>query len=69
MINACELPMDALSGMHKFISQLHIIVAVILEEGQGFGHKACRSGEGNLPFKEMLQALICLGEKSPQVIY
>lgn len=68
MINACELPMDALSAMQEYITQVHIKDAVILEEGQGFGHKACRSGEGNLPFKEMLQALICLGEKSPQVI-
>lgn len=54
--------------MQEYITQVHIKDAVILEEGQGFGHKACRSGEGNLPFKEMLQALISLGEESPQVI-
>lgn len=68
MINACELPMDALADMQKYITQVHIKDAVILEEGDGFGHKACRSGEGNLPFKDMLRALICLGEDKPQVI-
>lgn len=68
MINACELPMDALTDMQDYITQVHIKDAVILEEGDGFGHKACRSGEGNLPFKDMLRALICLGEDKPQVI-
>ncbi|WP_317419871.1 MULTISPECIES: sugar phosphate isomerase/epimerase family protein [unclassified Morganella (in: enterobacteria)] len=68
MINACELPMDALADMQEYITQVHIKDAVILEEGDGFGHKACRSGEGNLPFKDMLRALICLGEDKPQVI-
>lgn len=68
MINACELPMDALADMQEYITQVHIKDAVILEEGDGFGHTACRSGEGNLPFKDMLRALICLGEDKPQVI-
>ncbi|MBW5407798.1 sugar phosphate isomerase/epimerase family protein [Morganella morganii] len=68
MINACELPMDALTDMQDYITQVHIKDAVILEEGDGFGHKACRSGEGNLPFKEMMRALICLGKERPQVI-
>lgn len=68
MINACELPMEALAVMQDHITQVHIKDAVILEEGDGFGHTACRSGEGNLPFKEMLRALICLGEEKPQVI-
>lgn len=68
MINACELPMEALAVMQDHITQVHIKDAVILEEGDGFGHTACRSGEGNLPFKEMLRALICLGKEKPQVI-
>lgn len=68
MINACELPMEALAVMQDHITQVHIKDAVILEEGDGFGHTACRSVEGNLPFKEMLRALICLGEEKPQVI-
>lgn len=68
MINAAELPMEALADMQNYITQVHIKDAVILEEGDGFGHKACRSGEGNLPFKDMLRALICLGEDKPQVI-
>lgn len=68
MINACECPMDALRDMSDYITQVHIKDAIILEEGNGFGHKACRSGEGNLPFKEILRALICLGKDKPQII-
>lgn len=68
MINAAELPMEALADMQDYIIQVHIKDAVILEEGDGFGHKACRSGEGNLPFKDMLRALMCLGKEKPQVI-
>lgn len=68
MINAAELPMEALADMQDYITQVHIKDAVILEEGDGFGHKACRSGEGNLPFKDMLRALMCLGKEKPQVI-
>ncbi|RUT66718.1 hypothetical protein CKG00_10235 [Morganella morganii] len=68
MINACELPMDALADMQEYITQVHIKDAIILEEGDGSGHKVCRSGEGNLPFKDMLRALMCLGKEKPQVI-
>lgn len=68
MINANEEPLDALAVMGKEITQVHIKDALITHEGEGRGHTACISGQGELPFKELLLQLICLGENKPQVI-
>ncbi|MGB7799874.1 sugar phosphate isomerase/epimerase family protein [Buttiauxella sp.] len=67
MINANEEPLEALAVMGKEITQVHIKDALINDEGQGRGHTACISGQGELPFKELLLQLICLGENKPQV--
>ncbi|MFB0711401.1 sugar phosphate isomerase/epimerase family protein [Buttiauxella noackiae] len=67
MINANEEPLDALAVMGNEITQVHIKDALITHEGEGRGHTACISGQGELPFKELLLQLICLGENKPQV--
>lgn len=67
MINANEEPLNALAVMEKEITQVHIKDALITCEGEGRGHTACVSGQGELPFKELLLQLICLGDSKPQV--
>ncbi len=68
MINANEQPLDALRTMAPLITHVHIKDAKIVHEGTGMGHIACPSGAGDMPFKEMLKELICLGEAIPQVV-
>lgn len=68
MINANEEPLPALAAMTSNVTQVHIKDALIVREANGLGHKACISGQGDLPFKELLFQLVCLGEDKPQVI-
>lgn len=68
MINANEEPLPALAAMASNVTQVHIKDAHIVREANGLGHKACISGQGDLPFKELLFQLVCLGEDKPQVI-
>ncbi|WP_114986734.1 sugar phosphate isomerase/epimerase family protein [Pragia fontium] len=68
MINANEEPLDALDDMKDWVTQVHIKDALIIPEGNGKGHKACASGTGDMPFKQLLTKLICLGDEQPQVI-
>lgn len=68
MINANEHPLTALQTMSPLITQVHIKDALIVDEQGGQGHKACASGEGHMPFKELLTGLICLGDDEPQVM-
>ncbi|HGU1012621.1 TPA: sugar phosphate isomerase/epimerase family protein, partial [Escherichia coli] len=67
MINANEHPIDALETMAPHITQVHIKDALIVKEQGGLGHKACISGQGDMPFKALLTHLICLGDDEPQV--
>lgn len=67
MINANEQPLAALEVMSPLITQVHIKDARCLKEGKGWGHEACRTGQGDLPIEEMLKRLLLLGEDSPQV--
>ncbi|EPX4273242.1 hypothetical protein ACW0LU_004575, partial [Shigella flexneri] len=67
MINANEHPIDALKTMAPHITQVHIKDALIVKEQGGLGHKACISGQGDMPFKALLTHLICLGDDEPQV--
>nr|WP_314266815.1 TIM barrel protein [uncultured Moellerella sp.] len=67
MFNANELPLDAFEKMKKYITQVHIKDAIRVKEGSGYGHQATLSGEGEVPFKELLKRLICLGDNEPQV--
>lgn len=68
MINANEQPLAALSDMAPWVTQVHIKDALIIPEGKGTGHKACASGAGDMPFKQLLTRLICLGNERPQVV-
>ncbi|CAH6662114.1 sugar phosphate isomerase/epimerase family protein [Pseudocitrobacter vendiensis] len=68
MINANEHPLDALKTMSPHITQVHIKDALIVNEDGGLGHKACISGQGDMPFKDLLTDLICLGDEEPQVM-
>ncbi|MEG1211439.1 MAG: TIM barrel protein [Leclercia sp.] len=67
MINANEQPLAALEVMSPLITQVHIKDARLIKEGEGWGHEACRSGEGDLPMEEMLKTLLLLGKDQPQV--
>lgn len=67
MFNANELPLSAFENMKKNITQVHMKDALIIPDRKGYGHKACLSGEGDVPFKELLKRLICLGEHTLQV--
>ncbi|QLO44747.1 TIM barrel protein [Citrobacter freundii] len=67
MINANEHPLTALDTMSPHITQVHIKDALIVNENAGLGHKACTSGQGDMPFKDLLTKLICLGDEKPQV--
>lgn len=64
MINANEHPIDALKTMAPHITQVHIKDALIVKEPGGLGHKACISGQGDMPFKALLTHLICLAMMS-----
>lgn len=68
MINANEHPLQALATMLPCVTQVHIKDALIVPEDGGLGHKACISGEGDMPFTALLTELICLGEAQPQVM-
>ncbi|WP_434586966.1 sugar phosphate isomerase/epimerase family protein [Klebsiella sp. R390] len=68
MINANEHPLNALETMSPFITQVHIKDALIINEDNGLGHQACSSGQGDMPFKDLLTRLICLGDEQPQVM-
>ncbi|ALR78810.1 sugar phosphate isomerase/epimerase family protein [[Enterobacter] lignolyticus] len=68
MINANEQPLAALEAMSPRITQVHIKDALMVPEKGGLGHKACVSGQGDMPFKALLTSLICLGDDKPQVV-
>ncbi|MDS7680267.1 hypothetical protein NXH38_20575, partial [Klebsiella quasipneumoniae] len=58
----------ALALMSPYITQVHIKDACIITENGGLGHRACNSGQGDMPFKALLTELICLGDDHPQVM-
>lgn len=67
MINAYERPEAALAVMAPKITDVHIKDVVILEDRGGWAHRACRSGEGDIDFHDLLAQLLLLGEAAPQV--
>lgn len=67
MINANEEPSLALRAMAPHVTQVHIKDARITREARGLGHQACISGQGEMPMRQLLTELICLGETQPQV--
>lgn len=68
MVNAYERPLDALRAMAPHISDVHIKDARIVDENGGWGHRACRSGDGELPMARLLLELLLLGDDQPQVL-
>lgn len=67
MINANEAPLAALGTMAAHVTEVHIKDARVVNEATGNGHLACRSGQGDLPFRELLTCLLCLGDEQAQV--
>lgn len=68
MLNAYEQPLEALKQMAPHISDVHIKDAVKVSEQGGWGHRACRSGSGELPMAQLLLELLLLGDDQPQVL-
>ncbi|UTW13170.1 sugar phosphate isomerase/epimerase family protein [Marinobacterium rhizophilum] len=68
MLNAWEQPLDALRRMAPHISDVHIKDARVVSERGGWGHRACRSGDGELPMARLLLELLLLGDDEPQVL-
>lgn len=67
IINANKHPINALKTIAPHITQVHIKNALIVKKQSSLGHKACISGQKNMPFKALLTHLICLGDNKPQV--
>jgi len=68
MLNAHEQPLEALAAMAPWISDVHIKDAQVVTERDGWGHRACRSGRGELPMARLLLELLLLGDEQPQVM-
>jgi sugar phosphate isomerase/epimerase len=68
MINAYERPLEALQTMSEHITDVHIKDARIINDKGGWGHLACRSGDGELPQVRLLFELLLLGEDNAQVV-
>ncbi len=66
MINAFETPDAALARMAPYVTDVHIKDAKIVPDRGGYGHRACRSGEGDIDFAGLLTRLLLLGD-TPQV--
>jgi sugar phosphate isomerase/epimerase len=67
MINAYETPEEALAVMAPHVTDVHVKDVVVVEDRGGWGHRACRSGEGEIDFHGLLARLLLLGEETPQV--
>jgi len=67
MVNANENPMDALTVMSPYISQVHMKGVKKLKIKEGFEQIGVPEGEGDLPQMRMLFTLLLLGNSEPQV--
>ncbi len=67
MINVGENPLDALTVMSPYISQVHMKGAKKVKIKEGFKQIGVPEGEGDLPQMRMLSTLLLLGESEPQV--
>ena len=68
MLNAYEMPLDALRDMAPHITDVHIKDAEVIFEQGGWGQMGCRSGEGNIPQARLLLELLLLGDEEAQVV-
>lgn len=67
MVNAGEAPLAALARQAPFVREVHVKDCLVLPDRGGWAHRACRSGEGDLPMQALLVELLLLGEEAPQV--
>lgn len=67
MVNAGELPLTALRGQGPWVREVHVKDCLVLADRGGWAHRACRSGEGDLPMQALLVELLLLGDPAPQV--
>ncbi|MCH8067153.1 MAG: TIM barrel protein [Nanoarchaeota archaeon] len=67
MINANENPLNALTVMSPYISQVHIKSVKKIKMKKGYGKIGVPEGEGDLPQMRMLFNLLLLGKFEPQV--
>lgn len=69
MLNAYEMPLNALRDMAPYIRQVHVKGGRRVVEAKGWGQKGVLfcSAEDELPAERMLYELLMLGEKKPQV--
>lgn len=67
MINACENPLSALRRQAARLTEVHVKDCLVVPDRGGWAHRACISGEGDLPMHALMVELLLLGEKRPQV--
>lgn len=68
MVNAHELPMNALAAQAPYITEVHVKDCLIQPDRGGWAHLACLSDKGHLPMRAMLVDLLLLGMDRPQVV-
>lgn len=68
MINAYEMPMQALAIQAPDITEVHVKDCLVEPDRGGWAHLACVSGAGHLPMQAMFVDLLLLGEDRPQVL-
>lgn len=67
MVNAGETPLAALAHQARWVREVHVKDCLVLPDRGGWAHRACRSGEGDLPMQALLVELLLLGDAAPQV--
>lgn len=67
MVNAGEMPLDALRRQAPWLREAHVKDCLVLPDRGGWAHQACRSGEGHLPMQALLVELLLLGDAEPQI--
>ena len=67
MVNAWEMPDDALTTMAPHVTEVHVKDVTIVDDRGGHAHLGCRSGTGDINMPLMMFRLLLLGEDRPQV--
>lgn len=67
MVNAGERPLEALARMAPHVTDVHIKDARILPDRGGMAHRACATGQGDIPLTALLVRLLLLGDAQPQI--
>jgi sugar phosphate isomerase/epimerase len=67
MVNAGEAPLAALARQAPWVREVHVKDCLVLPDRGGWAHRACQSGDGDLPMQALLVELLLLGDAAPQV--